>query len=162
MLRKLAVGSLFASALFAVPLLSFAGQAPRNEKQMAHLQYLVGTWHCDWQSGNNHGSEDQIFQPALDGAWLEEKEVVNMNGRQTVASIHYTGYDPRSKAYIHLGPDANGSYEVAHSPDSEVWDSVGGSFVHHKISDTKRKMTETYRSGNTRVRLSMVCTKTQS
>lgn len=159
MVRRLVTGSLFASALFVAPLLSSAAQAPPNEKEMAPLQYLVGTWHCDWQSGSKAGREDQVFQPALDGAWLEEKELVNVNGQQTVASIHYTGYDPRSKAYMHIGPDANGSYEVAHSPDSELWRSGDGSFVHHKISDNERKMMETYRSGNTTVRLSMMCMK---
>ncbi|HET7815105.1 MAG TPA: DUF1579 family protein [Candidatus Baltobacteraceae bacterium] len=126
---------------------------------MATLQYLVGTWHCDWQSGSKSGSEDQVFKPALGGAWLEEEEVINSNGRQSVASIHYTGYDPHSKAFIHMGPDANGSYEVAHSPDSVTWLSVGGSFVHHKVSDTERKMTETYGSGAAAVQLSMTCLK---
>lgn len=159
LVRKLVTGSLFASALFAAPLLSVAGQAPPNEKEMAPLQYLVGTWHCDWESGSKTGSEDQVFQPALGGAWLEEKELVNAHGRHTVASIHYTGYDPRSKVYMHMGPDANGSYEVAHSPDAEVWHSDDGSFVHHKVSDSQRNMTETYRSGNTTVRLSMACAK---
>lgn len=159
MIRKLVVGSLFASALFAAPLLSSARQAPPNEKEMAPLQYLVGTWHCNWQSASNAGTEDQVFQPALDGAWLEEKELVVRNGRQTVASIHYTGYDPRSKAYMHIGPDANGSYEVAHSADSEVWHSGDGSFVHHKVSDSQRQMTETYHTGNATVRLSMTCVR---
>lgn len=160
LVRKLILGSLFASALFAAPLLSSAGQLRANEKEMAPLQYLVGTWHCDWQSGSKSGSEDQIFQTALDGAWLEEQEVVSVNGRQTVKSIHYTGYDPRDKAYIHIGPDANGSYEIAHSRDSEVWQSTDGSFVHQKISDSQRKMTETYGSGNAIVQLSMTCAKT--
>lgn len=159
MIRKLIIGSLLGSALFAAPLLCSAGQSAQNEKEMAPLQYLVGTWHCDWKSQNRAGSEDQLFQPALDGAWLEEKEIVNVNGLQTVASIHYTGYDPRSKAYIHMGPDANGSYEVAQSPDSEVWHSADGSFVHHKVSDTQRKMTETYGTGTHAVSLSMLCVK---
>lgn len=160
LVRKLVIGSLLASALAAAPLLSSAEQTPPNETQMAPLRYLIGTWHCDWQSANKTGSEDQAFQPALGGAWLEEKELVNVNGSQTVASIHYTGYDPRSKAYMHIGPDANGSYEVAHSPDAETWQSGEGSFIHHKVSDTRRNMTETYRSGNKTVQLSMTCVKT--
>lgn len=159
LVRKLVVSALLASALFAAPLLAAAGQLPANEKEMAPLQYLVGTWHCDWQSGDKSGSEEQIFQTALDGAWLEEQEVVNVNGGQTVVSIHYTGYDPRAKTYIHMGPDANGSYEIAHSPDSEVWQSTDGSFVHRKVSDSQRKMTETYGSGKATVQLSMTCTK---
>lgn len=160
MLRKLIVGSLFAAVLSAAPLLSSADQAPANQKQMASLQYLLGTWHCDWQSGNTSGSEDQVFQTALDGAWLEEKELVDVNGRQTVASIHYTGYDPRTKFYIHMGPDANGSYEVAQSVDSDIWHGADGSFVHTKISDTERKMSETVRNGKRTEQLTMSCAKT--
>jgi hypothetical protein len=161
LIRKLVIGSLFACGLFAAPLFSSASQSAPNAKQMAALQYLIGTWHCDWKSQNRTGSEEQVFRPALDGAWLEEKEIVQVNGEQTLASIHYTGYDPRSNFYVHIGPDANGSYEVAHSPDAEIWHSADGSFVHHKVSDTQRNMTESYRSGNTTVQLSMSCMKTR-
>lgn len=126
---------------------------------MASLGYLVGSWHCDWKSQNDSGREEQVFQPALDGAWLEEKELVTVNGRQTVASIHYTGYDPKSKSYMHMGPDANGSYEVAHSPDAVFWRAADGTFIHHKVSDTQREMTETDRIGNKTVKLSMTCIK---
>jgi len=150
---------LAATALVGTPLLSSAAQAPPNEKGMAPLQYLVGNWSCDWKSQNNSGHEEQAFQPALDGAWLEEKELVAVNGRQTVSSIHYTGYDPRIKAYVHMGPDANGSYEVANSPDAVVWHSAEGGFIHHKVSDTRREMTETDRIGNKTVQLSMICVK---
>jgi hypothetical protein len=159
LIRKLVIASLFASAAAAAPLLSRADQSAPNEKQMAPLQYLIGTWHCDWKSQKRTGSEDQIFQPALGGAWLEEREVVKVNGTQMVASIHYTGYDPRSKSYIHMGPDADGSYEVAHSADTELWDCAGGTFVHHKISETERTMTESYRSGTATVQISMTCLK---
>lgn len=159
LIRKLIASSVFVTALSAAPLLASAGQPAANEKQMASLQYLIGSWHCDWQSGEKSGSEDQVFQPALDGAWLEEKELITVNGRRTVASIHYTGFDPRTNVYMHMGPDANGSYEAAQSPDSENWKSSDGSFVHHKVSGTQRTMTETYRSGNTTVVLSMRCAK---
>lgn len=128
---------------------------------MASLQYLLGDWHCDWKSQNNSGSEEQVFQPALDGAWLEEKELVVTNGRQTVTSVHYTGYDPQIKSFVHMGPDANGSYEIAKSPDAEVWHSEEGMFVHRKISDTRREMSETDRIGNKTVQLSMICLKTK-
>jgi len=161
LIRKLVTGSLLASALIAAPALSYAAQSAPNEKQMASLQYLVGTWHCDWKSEKKTGSEDQVFEPALNGAWLEEKELVTVNGTQTVASIHYTGYDPRTNVYMHMGPDANGSYEVAHSQDAQLWQSADGSFVHHKVSNTQRTMTETYKSGNKTVQLSMTCSKTQ-
>lgn len=159
MFSKRIIGSLLAAALSGAPLLSAAAQAPPNEKQMVPLQYLVGTWHCDWKSQNGSGHEDQVFQPALDGAWLEEKELIDVNGRQTVASIHYTGYDPKSKSYVHMGPDANGSYEVAHSPDAVSWSAADGSFIHHKVSDTRREMTETDQVGTKTSRISMICVR---
>lgn len=159
MFRKLMTGSLCAAVLFGAPLLSSAAQPPPNEKQMIPLQYLVGTWQCDWKSGDSSGREEQVFQPALDGAWLEEKELVVVNGRQDVVSIHYTGYDPRTKAYVHVGPDANGSYELAQSPDAEVWRSADGTFSHHKVSETQREMSEIDRIGKKTVTISMTCMK---
>jgi hypothetical protein len=123
---------------------------------MAPLQYLIGTWNCDWQSGGKSGSEQQVFEPAFDGTWLEEKEVVSVEGRAFVRSIHYTGYDPATKTFVHVGPDADGTFELAQSPDTVNWHSGDGSFVHRKVSDTQRTMSETD-SGQT---VSMSCTKT--
>lgn len=153
MYKKLALGLLF--AVLTAPFPALAAQPPVNAGQMAPLQYLVGTWHCTWQSGSQSGSEDQIFTPALDGAWLEEREVVSSGGVPVVATIHYTGYDPHLKEYVHVGPDADGSYELAHSPDGDAWISTDGNFVHKKVSDVERTMTET--SGTARV--TMTCAK---
>lgn len=154
-MRNILKGSILAITLAATPLLSLASQSPQNEKQMAGLQYLVGTWQCDWTAGSNSGSERQVFAPVFDGAWLEEKEIVNEAGRSTVHSIHYTGYDPAMKMFVHVGPDAGGSYELAQSPDAIYWRSSDGSFEHRKVSDTRRTMNESV-SGKT---LSMTCTK---
>jgi hypothetical protein len=154
--------SIFKSLLVAVtltttPSLAFASQAAPNQKEMAPLQYLVGTWSCLWQAGSTSGSEQQVFEPAFDGAWLVEKEIVQTSAGARVRSLHYTGYDPAIKMFVHVGPDANGTYELAQSPDAVTWHSADGSFVHQKVSDTKRTMTET---DNGRARVSMTCTKT--
>jgi hypothetical protein len=131
--------------------------AAPNDAQMAPLQYLVGTWNCTWHSGGHSGTLDQIFSPALGGAWLEEKEVVTAGGRQTVTSLHYTGYDPQTKEYVHVGPDADGSYEIAHSPDAQVWNNADGTFVHRRVTGDERTMSETARLGRKTVHSVMTC-----
>ena len=151
--------ALLSGAISFSPLASLANEAPPNHDQMVTLQYLVGTWHCTWQSGGKSGSLDQVFAPALDGAWLEEKEIVNVGGRATVTSVHYTGYDPRLKKYVHVGPDADGSYEVAQSPDGDEWSNADGTFVHHKISNDRRTMTDNARVNGKLVQSSMTCTR---
>lgn len=147
MFKLLLTGALLASTVAAAP----------NDSQMAPLQYLIGTWNCTWQAGTSTGTLDQVFAPALDGAWLEEKEIASTGGRQTVTSIHYTGYDPQTKEYVHVGPDADGTYEVAHSRDGDVWTNADGTFVHHRVNNDERTMTDTIRAGNNVMHLSMVC-----
>ena len=151
MLKILKVSAI-AAALAAVPFLSYASPAPPNQKEMAPLLYLIGTWNCRWQSGSHSGRERQVFEPAFDGAWLEEKEIVSGQ----VRTVHYTGYDPAKKTFVHVGPDADGTFELAQSPDTITWRSADGSFVHTKVSDTKRTMTQTDGAQS----VSMTCTKT--
>ena len=134
MIRKLLVLTAIGASLIAA--------SPPNAKQMAQLNYLVGTWHCQWSDGKNSGKEDQVFSLALDGAWLEEKEIVTVNGQPKVTTDHFTGYDPQKHKYMHLGPDATGSYEIAESLDTNVWTSTDGKFLHTKVSDTERTMSE--------------------
>ena len=151
-----------AIACSSLPLVSTAAEPP-NAAQMAPLQYLLGTWHCTWTDGTNSGAEDQVFETALDGAWLQEKEVVtNAAGAQMVQSVHYTGYDPHTKSYMHVGPDADGGYEIARSADGDVWHDMSNpnsSFVHRKLSDTARSMAESYTAGGKSVTLKMSCKK---
>jgi hypothetical protein len=143
MFCKLIAASSIAATLALAPLMSQADPAPTNHKEMAKLQYLVGTWHCRWQMGDHSGTQDQIFTPALNGAWLEEQEIVTIDGRPTVNTIHYTGWDPQTKTYVHVGPDADGTYELAQSPDSDTWNSTDGTLIHHRISDSERELSET-------------------
>lgn len=103
-----------------------------------------------------------MFDTALDGAWLQEKEVVqDANGQPFVQSIHYTGYDPSHKLYMHVGPDADGTYEVAESPDSNVWRNPGTAnvFTHTKVSDTERTLSESDNVNGKAVSISMTCNK---
>lgn len=153
--------AVLSGAISLSPLASLADEASPNHAQMASLQYLVGAWHCTWQSGRNSGTLDQVFAPALNGAWLEEKEIVSVGGRATVTSVHYTGYDPRLKKYVHVGPDADGSYEIAQSPDGDEWSNADGTFVHRKISNNRRTMTDNARVDGKIVQSSMTCTRAE-
>ena len=160
--RVIATISAAAVIFLSVPALSQA--AARNARQMAPLQYLIGTWHCSWVSGSNTGSEDQVFETALGGAWLAEKEIVlDRAGKPVVATIHYTGYDPKTGNYMHVGPDADGTFELAQSADAHMWSNPieKTAFVHTKISDTKRTMVEKDRINGKPVTFAMTCTKAE-
>ena len=91
------------------------------------------------------------------GASQRILEIVDVDGRQTVTSLHYTGYDPRLKKYVHVGPDADGSYEIAQSADGDKWSNADGTFVHHKISDNQRTMTDNARVDGKIIQSSMTC-----
>lgn len=133
MLKSLIAGLLFLATIAAAP----------NQSQMARLQYFVGTWHCTWHAGTHSGTIDQVFTPALGGAWIAEQESVSIDGRSKVLSLHYTGYDAAAKEYVHVGPDADGSYEIAHSIDGDTWTNAEGRFVFHRVSQDERTMTAT-------------------
>ena len=155
-----------ASALFLnVVSLASAATPPPNAKQMASLQYLIGTWHCTWRSNNGLQSEDQVFESALGGAWLSEKEIVTgADGRPVVESIHYTGYDPANASFMHVGPDASGAYEIAQSPDAHLWHDVtdaSATFVHTKVSDSSRTMEQHYQDGGKPMSFFMTCKKAE-
>jgi hypothetical protein len=57
----------------SLPVGSSAAAPAAPAREMASLQYLVGTWHCTWTSGKQSGAEDQIFESVMGGSWLEEK-----------------------------------------------------------------------------------------
>jgi hypothetical protein len=155
-----------ASALFLnVCSLAPAATLPPNATQMEALHYLIGTWHCTWPSKKGVQSEDQIFESALGGAWLAEKEVMTgADGQPVVASVHYTGYDPATGRFMHVGPDADGTYEIAQSEDGNVWHDVNdanATFVHTKVSDTSRTMVQHYQAGGKPMTFFMTCKKTE-
>jgi hypothetical protein len=159
----LIVISAVSAILLNVTPFASAATLPPNAKQMAALHYLIGTWHCTWPSNGKVGSEEQIFEEALGGAWLQEKEVVTgADGRPATMSIHYTGYDPAKGRYMHVGPDADGSYELASSADMNAWEDASdatSTFVHTKVSDTQRTMKLSYQDAGKPMSLLMACTK---
>ena len=159
------LSALLLAAAIAVPIATSAASPAPNAKEMAPLQYLVGTWHCEWTTGDASGSEDQVLTSVMNGAWLQEAEVVHdAQGNSFVHSIHFTGYDPQKKKFVHVGPDADGTFVTAESDDSNAWHELapatGSTFYHTKISDTERHESETFEDGNGKtVHYRMVCKK---
>ena len=133
-------------AIAAAVLVATVAAVP-NEQQMAALNPFIGTWHCTVEAGGKTGTLDQIFTPVFDGAWLETREIVTIGGKPKTISLHYTGYDKRTKQYVHFGPDFDGSYEMAHSDDAATWTNDEGRFVFHSESPQTRTMTATAPDG---------------
>jgi hypothetical protein len=162
-LRSFLIALSAASAIFlSVCAFSPAATLAPNAKEMAPLHYLIGTWHC---SGAGIPAEDQVFEEALGGAWLQEKEVVTgSDGQPKTVSIHYTGYDPATAHFMHVGPDVDGSYELASSVDGDVWhdsNDASSTFTHTKVSDTARTMRLNFMDKGKPASLLMTCKKAQ-
>jgi hypothetical protein len=119
-LAPIALAALSALALTSSPAIA----APPNSAQMAKLANWIGTWDCKWKAGASSGVLVATFAPVMDGAWLEETEAVESGGKTVVQTMHFTGYDPSSKHWIHAGPNADGTYEVAQSDDLAVWKNL--------------------------------------
>lgn len=107
------------AALLAVaPVAATAAPVPRNAEQMRALDYLIGTWNCSFSAGGQSGTNVSTFTSVMNGAWLQETEAVRTrSGGLFVTTMHYTGYDPDEKRYLHVGPNADGTYEVAYTTD---------------------------------------------
>lgn len=118
--RTFTILAALAASLGAAP----AQAAPPNAGQMATLSYLLGTWDCTWTAGPASGSLVATFSNVMDGAWIEETEAVQKSGAEVVMTMHFTGYDTAGKRWLHAGPNADGSYEVAQSDDFVTWHSV--------------------------------------
>jgi hypothetical protein len=50
--------------------------------------------------------------------------VKDKNGNSVITTMHYSGYDPSLKMYVHMGPNADGTYEVAYSKDFRIFHNV--------------------------------------
>ncbi|MGR4064122.1 MAG: hypothetical protein ACLQPV_01580 [Vulcanimicrobiaceae bacterium] len=101
-----------------------AAAAPPNAAEMSKLAFFAGTWDCRWSAGAQSGALVATFTPVMDGAWLEETEAVTMGDRSIVQTMHFTGFDPATKHWIHGGPNADGTYEVAQSDDLATWTNL--------------------------------------
>ena len=148
--------------ILALPLLAFAAllaiapgaasaaaPAPRNAEQMKALDYLIGTWNCSFSAGGQSGTNISTFTPVMNGAWLQETEAVRTkSGGLYITTMHYTGYDPDEKRYMHVGPDANGGYEVAYTTDFQTFHTLlpagqeDATFT--KVSDTEFSLREPF------------------
>jgi hypothetical protein len=123
--------------------------APPNAAQMTRIANMVGTWDCKWKAGPSSGSLIATFTPVMNGAWLEETEAVESGGKTVVQTMHFTGYDPSTKHWIHGGPNADGTYEVAQSDDLATWknlfpiDAGGGRLA--RPSDTEYVLSEDFK-----------------
>ena len=142
-------------ALAALSVLTFTATpalaAPPNSAQMAKLANWIGTWDCNWTAGASSGALVATFTPVMDGAWLEETEAVESGGKTVVQTMHFTGYDPSSKHWIHAGPNSDGTYEVAQSDDLAVWKNLfpvgAGEGKLVRPSDTEYIISEDYQQG---------------
>jgi hypothetical protein len=143
-----------AATLTVQPSPSFAAGAP-NAQEMKSLDYLIGTWSCSWTAGPDSGAVTSVFAPVMNGAWLQETETVQSPTRgPVVTTVHFTGFDPQKKRWVHLGPDADGSYAVAQSSDGETWHNLlpvaGSDATFRKMSDSAFALSEDFaRDGKT-------------
>jgi hypothetical protein len=139
-----------AAVLLAVPANARAATASPNAA-MEQLAYLAGNWNCAWTAGKYAGKVDLEFVSVLGGAWLQETELVPAaNGQPRARSMHFTGYDPVAKRWNHVGPNADGTFDVATSADASAWDTVlpspGEGLTLAKVSDTEFTETATAKS----------------
>jgi hypothetical protein len=161
--KSLLVALSAASALFLNLSSIASAAAPPVAPQMADMQYLIGTWHCTASTPQGEQTEDQVFESTFGGAWLAEKEIVTgADGQPVTISLHYTGYDSKLGSFVHVGPDFDGSYELAKSKDGNLWKDANdprSSFVHTKVSDTQRSMVEHFTDNGKPMTISMTCEK---
>jgi hypothetical protein len=144
-LATAALAALSALALSSAP----AVAAPPNASQMATIAGMIGTWDCAWTAGPSSGTLIATFTPVMEGAWLQETEAVEKDGKTIIQTMHYTGYDPSAKRWIHAGPNNDGTYEVAQSDDFATWKNVlpvaagGGKLA--RPSDTEYILSEDFK-----------------
>jgi hypothetical protein len=115
-----------AAVLLLLGLTSVArADAPPNAAKMQVLNHLVGTWNCSWHAGTASGEILSTFTPVMNGAWIQQTESTkDKNGNPVITTMHYSGYDPSLKMFVHMGPNADGTYEVAYSKDFRIFHNV--------------------------------------
>jgi len=137
--------------------------APPNAPQMAKIAFMIGTWDCKWTAGPSTGTLVATFTPVMNGAWLQETEAAESGGKTVVQTMHYTGYDPSSNHWIHAGPNADGTYEVAQSDDLATWKTLfpAGAGVGKLVrpSDTEYIISEDFQQNGKTLTYSNDCKK---
>jgi hypothetical protein len=139
-----------AVALLAQPLIPRADASPAGDKMKA-LSFLIGSWDCTWHAGPQSGEKLSTFTPVMGGSWLQQTESVKApNGTMVVQTMHFSGYDPSSGEYMHVGPNADGTYEVARSKDFRTFSNVhpaGDDATLKQISETEWSLSEPFTQG---------------
>ncbi len=153
--------------LAAAPTLATAAVPPPNAAEMTKLQYLVGAWDCTWKAGDASGAVHLSFESVMNGAWLRETESgKSRSGEDVVRSMHYTGYDPVQKKWMHLGPNGDGTFAVAQSADAARWQTMlptaDESLTFEKVSSTAFTETSIFQSDGKTVTFLQSCRKTAS
>ena len=163
---KTKIAALLLSALPVLMSPAAATAAAPNAGEMEKLNFMVGTWDCRWTAGNDAGAIVATFTPVMGGAWIEETEAVEVNGKSYVQTMHFTGYDPKLKLYVHAGPNADGTYEVAQSADLTTWNNVlpkrEGSGTLDRLSDSEYVLSEDFQSGGKTLTYRNDCKKRSS
>jgi hypothetical protein len=148
--HMLLTAAAFAVVLLVQPLMPHADASPASEKMKA-LSFLIGSWNCSWHAGPQSGEKLSTFTPVMGGSWLQQTESVKApNGSMVIQTMHYSGYDPSSGEYMHVGPNADGTYEVAHSKDFRTFSNVhpaGDDATFTKLSDTEVTLSEPFTQG---------------
>jgi hypothetical protein len=139
----------FAALLAIAPVTASAAPVPPNAEQMKAVAFLIGTWNCSFSAGGQSGTNISTFTSVMNGAWLQETEAVRTkSGGLYVTTTHFTGYDPDEKRYMHVGPNADGTYEVAYTTDFHSFHTIlpagqqDATFT--KVSDTEFSLREPF------------------
>ena len=140
-------------------------EGPPNAEKMKALSDLVGSWNCTWQAGPASGEILSTFTPVMNGAWIQQTEAVkDKAGDLVITTMHYSGYDPSLKMYVHMGPNANGTYEVAYSQDFRIFHNVhpegmSEDAILSRISPTEYTLSEPFTQGGQRLTYMERCLK---
>src|ERR1700757_4986716 len=82
---------------------SVRAEGPPNAEKMQELSDLVGSWNCTWHAGPASGEILSTFTPVMNGAWIQQTETVKgKDGTPVITTMHYSGYDPSLKMFVHM------------------------------------------------------------
>ena len=162
-MKKLLMPALIALAA-ALPSIAPAAESPPNAAQMLKLRWVLGRWDCTWNAGSDSGSVKLSFEEVMNGSWIRETESrPTPSGAFRDTAMHYTGYDPAQKKWRHLGPNADGTYDIAESADARTWhDPTGYALVLEKRSETEFTESATFVQQGQTINYLQTCKRSQS
>jgi hypothetical protein len=163
-MKKSALVLAVALATLLTPLGANANTPPNAEKMKMVLSF-VGDWNCTWHAGPNSGTLLSTFTPVMGGSWVQETETVKApDGSSMVQTMHFTGYDPTSKMYMHMGPNEDGTYEVARSSDFHLFynihpEGMTAAATFTRVSDSEFTLSEPFTQGGQKMVYAEKCIK---